>query len=91
MNKNIIVAALIAACVAAPTLSFAQTSGAVTHASRMGELAQLEAVGYNPGVPDPSYPTSLQAAEAKLAVVSGRSTAVAASVSNMSVGLNVPR
>lgn len=91
MKKNVIIATLIAASFAAPTLSFAQASAPVTHASRLAELAQLEKAGYNPGVPDPTYPASLQAAEAKLAVTSGQSTAVVANASNEQVDLTAPR
>ena len=91
MKKNVVIATLIAASFAAPTLSFAQASAPVTHASLIAELAQLEKAGYNPAVPDPSYPASLQAAEAKIAVAPGQSTAMVAASSNGQVGLTVPR
>ena len=57
---------LIAALVAAPVASFAQSSEPVSRAQVQAELAQVEKAGYDPrdGV---HYPENLQAAEAKVA------------------------
>jgi hypothetical protein len=46
--KSIIKAFAIAALVAAPLASFAQSSQPVTRAQVREELAQLEKAGYNP-------------------------------------------
>jgi Domain of unknown function (DUF4148) len=57
---------LIAALIAAPVASFAQSSQSVSRAQVHAELAQLEKAGYDPrdGV---HYPENIQAAEAKVA------------------------
>ncbi|CAM2184048.1 DUF4148 domain-containing protein [Paraburkholderia sacchari] len=66
--KSLIKAAVFAAIVAAPALSFAQAQQQqpVTRAEVRAELAQLRAAGY-----DPSdwmhYPQNIQAAEARVA------------------------
>jgi hypothetical protein len=45
---------------------FRQPVGEITHAQLMQELSELEAVGYNPGGTDATYPTELMHAEKKL-------------------------
>jgi len=65
--KSLIKAAVVAAIVAVPALSFAQSQQQpVTRAQVRAELAQLRAAGY-----DPSdwmhYPENIQAAEARVA------------------------
>jgi hypothetical protein len=66
--KSLLKAAVMAAIVAIPAVSFAQSQEQqpVTRAEVRGELAQLRAAGY-----DPSdwmhYPENIQAAEAKVA------------------------
>jgi hypothetical protein len=45
---------------------FKQPAGEVTHAQLMQELAELEAVGYDPGSNDPYYPSDLMRAEKRL-------------------------
>ena len=45
---------------------FRQPVGEVTHAQLIQELAELEAVGYNPGGEDPNYPADLMRAKKKL-------------------------
>jgi hypothetical protein len=57
---------LIAALVAAPVASFAQSSQSVSRAQVRAELAQLEKAGYDPH-DWIHYPENLQAAEAKVA------------------------
>ncbi|CAN7774649.1 MULTISPECIES: DUF4148 domain-containing protein [unclassified Caballeronia] len=62
------------AAVAAPQLTpqqcndypFKQPVGEITHAQLAQELAELEAVGYRPGVDDPHYPRLINRAEHKL-------------------------
>ncbi|KGC10158.1 hypothetical protein DM48_6828 [Burkholderia gladioli] len=59
---------LAAAALIGPTLSFAQSTGALTRAQVRAELIQLERAGYNPaGGEDASYPEQLETAEAKIA------------------------
>jgi hypothetical protein len=57
---------LIAALVAAPVASFAQSSEPVSRAQVQAELAQVEKAGYDPrdGL---HYPENIRAAEAKVA------------------------
>jgi hypothetical protein len=67
---NTIAKALISfAVVAAPTFAFAQSQNApLTRAQVKAELVQLEQAGYAPASGDnASYPTDIQAAEAKVA------------------------
>jgi type II secretory pathway pseudopilin PulG len=67
---NTIAKALISlAVVAAPTFAFAQSQNVpLTRAQVKAELAQLEQAGYSPASgDDASYPTDIQAAEAKVA------------------------
>jgi type II secretory pathway pseudopilin PulG len=56
----------IAALVAAPVLSFAQTSQNVTRAQVRAELVQLQQAGYNPASDQTQYPTNIQAALARI-------------------------
>jgi hypothetical protein len=64
--KSLLKAALVAAVLAVPAASFAQSQQPVTRAEVKADLAQLRAAGY-----DPSdwmhYPDNIQAAEAKVA------------------------
>ena len=57
---------LIAAMIAAPVASFAQSNQSVSRAQVREELAQLEKAGYDPH-DWIHYPENIQAAEAKLA------------------------
>ena len=62
--KSIIKAVAVAAVLAVPALSFAQSNQPVTRAQVRAELVQLEKAGYNPGViSDSKYPADVQAAE----------------------------
>jgi hypothetical protein len=67
-TRTLIQAAVIAAIVAAPALSFAQASQAPkTRAEVRNELIQLEQAGYNPSAGDNvDYPANIQAAEARV-------------------------
>ncbi|GAB2897440.1 hypothetical protein GCM10027093_36630 [Paraburkholderia jirisanensis] len=53
-----------AAAILIPLSSYA--AGPITHAQVVKELEQLEAVGYNPGIADDSYPGNLEQAQAVL-------------------------
>ncbi|HEY3599759.1 MAG TPA: DUF4148 domain-containing protein [Paraburkholderia sp.] len=64
--KTLIQTVVIAAALAAPVVSFAQSS--VTREQVRAELVQLEKAGYHPALgSDPHYPDDLQAAEARVA------------------------
>lgn len=78
LRLNIVVSAILltvgATASAAPRLTplqcndypFKQPVGEVTRAQLMQELAELEAVGYDPGANDVYYPNDIQRAEKKL-------------------------
>jgi hypothetical protein len=70
--KALIKTIAIAAVLAVPALSFAQSSQPVTRAQVRAELVQLEKAGYNPSnSSDTQYPATIQAAEAKVQSNSG--------------------
>lgn len=65
--KSLIKAVVIAAVLAAPVVSFAQSNQPVTRAQVRNELVQLEQAGYVPSNSnDTQYPANIQAAEAKV-------------------------
>jgi hypothetical protein len=66
--KSLIKAVAIAAVLAAPVASFAQSSQEpVTRAQVRNELVQLEGAGYNPATTnDTNYPANIQAAERRV-------------------------
>ncbi|WP_027797503.1 DUF4148 domain-containing protein [Paraburkholderia acidipaludis] len=75
--KSLIKAVVLAAVLAVPAVSFAQSqsdNGAVTRAQVRNELAQLEAVGYHPQANDHTYPDQIQAAEARVHAMNGEQT-----------------
>ncbi|EDZ98466.1 conserved hypothetical protein [Burkholderia sp. H160] len=59
---------IVAALVAAPVVSFAQSQPqqALTRAEVRAELIQLEKAGYNPGSDNTQYPQNIEAAEARI-------------------------
>ncbi|TAM01047.1 MAG: DUF4148 domain-containing protein [Paraburkholderia sp.] len=63
--KPILKAAVVAAVLTVPALSFAQQQQPVTRAQVRAELTQLRAAGYNPS-DWMHYPDNIQAAEAKV-------------------------
>lgn len=74
--KSLIKAVAIAALLAAPVVSFAQTNQLVTRAQVRNELIQLEKAGYNPSISnDEDYPADIQAAEARVAAEKGTAQA----------------
>lgn len=73
--KSLIQAVVIAAAVAAPAMSFAQSNAPVTRAQVRAELVQLEKAGYRPGDDEIHYPAAIQAAEARVALQNGASSA----------------
>jgi Domain of unknown function (DUF4148) len=73
--KSFTRAILIAAVIAAPVASFAQSSQSVSRAQVRAELAQLEKAGYDPH-DWIHYPENIQAAEAKVAAQNAAQAAV---------------
>jgi hypothetical protein len=70
--KSLIKAVAVAAVLAAPAVSFAQSSQPATRAQVHAELIQLEKVGYLPSnSSDPQYPANIQAAQAKVLAANG--------------------
>jgi opacity protein-like surface antigen len=65
--KSLIKAVAIAAVLAVPAVSFAQSNQPVTRAQVRAELVQLEKAGYNPSASsDAHYPEAIQRAEARV-------------------------
>ena len=83
--KSLIKAVVIAAVLAVPAVSFAQSNQPVTRAQVRAELVQLEKAGYNPGrANDPHYPDDILAAEAKVAAQNGATSGYGGVVSGSS-------
>jgi hypothetical protein len=83
-SANQIVALALASVLLLPTVSFAQTTPALTRDQVLAELRQIEQVGYDPAVNhDARYPADLQIAEA---TVAARNAAVQASAAGVSYG-----
>lgn len=83
-TRNLLQAAIVAALVAAPALSFAQAQSDApkTRAEVKAELIQLEKAGYNPATAnDATYPSDIQAAEARVSQQEGVAQAPAAETS----------
>ncbi|MCX4145009.1 MULTISPECIES: DUF4148 domain-containing protein [Paraburkholderia] len=68
--KSLIKVAAFVAVLAAPIVSFAQSSEPVSRAQVRAELIQVEKAGYNPG-DWIHYPENIQAAEARVAAQNG--------------------
>ena len=65
--KSLIQAVAIAAALAAPVASFAQSNQPLTRAQVRADLIQLEKAGYNPATADDAdYPADIQAAERRV-------------------------
>jgi hypothetical protein len=69
--KTLISAVVVAAALAAPVASFAQSNQPVTRAQVRAELVQLEKAGYNPVGDHVDYPANLQAAQARVDAQNG--------------------
>ncbi len=82
--KSLIQAVALAAVLAAPAVSFAQSNQPVTRAQVRAELVQLEKSGYHPGGEHTNYPVQIQAAEARVAAENGQTGTVAAGVADTS-------
>jgi len=57
---------IIAAVVAIPAVSFAQSNESLTRAEVRAQLIQLEKAGYNPAGDQTQYPQNIQAAQARI-------------------------
>jgi len=57
---------IIAAVVAIPAVSFAQSNESVTRADVRAQLIQLEKAGYNPASDQTQYPKNIEAAQARI-------------------------
>ncbi|RQH05360.1 DUF4148 domain-containing protein [Paraburkholderia dinghuensis] len=65
--KKLIPAVVVAAALAVPAISFAQSSQqGLTRAQVRAELVELEQAGYKPAAGDENYPQNLQAAQARV-------------------------
>ncbi|MEC5408154.1 DUF4148 domain-containing protein [Paraburkholderia sp. MPAMCS5] len=83
--KTLISAVVVAAALAAPVASFAQSNQPVTRAQVRAELVQLEKAGYNPVGDHVDYPANLQAAQTRVDSQNGTAQA-AAQVANSGYG-----
>ena len=68
MKKHFVSFAVVAAVLAAPVASFAQSNVSLTRAQVRADLVRVEQAGYTPSLADDAnYPAGVQAAEAKVA------------------------
>jgi hypothetical protein len=82
---SIIKAVAIAAVLAAPVVSFAQSNPQpLTRAEVRSQLLQLEKAGYKPSADEASYPVDIQAAEARVSGENGSAGSVGGAVSGSS-------
>ncbi|MDP9156377.1 MAG: DUF4148 domain-containing protein [Pseudomonadota bacterium] len=65
--------ATLAVALATPVVSFAQTAEPVTRAEVRADLVQLESAGYRPVSQDATYPSDIQAHEARVHAGNGSS------------------
>ncbi|SAK44470.1 membrane protein [Caballeronia calidae] len=68
---KIIQSLIVAAAVALPALSFAQSNQPLTRADVRAQLVELQKAGYNPASDQTQYPQNIQAAEARLNAAKG--------------------
>lgn len=64
--KNLISAVAVAALLAVPAISFAQSNQPLTRAQVRAQLVELENAGYRPAADAMYYPQNLQAAEQRV-------------------------
>jgi hypothetical protein len=62
---------IVAALIAAPAVSFAQSNQPVTRAQVRAELVQLQQAGYNPASDNTQYPTNIEAALSRIQAEKG--------------------
>jgi hypothetical protein len=91
MFKAIRTIALVAATLAVPAISFAQSTDGLTRADVQSQLVNLEKAGYQPAAGDNTqYPANIQAAEAKVAAQSGSFTSVGGASMNGTSAAGAP-
>lgn len=66
MIKTLVPAALVAAALAVPALSFAQDNSTPTRAEVKSDLQRTEQAGYDPAGDHTMYPQNAQAAESRV-------------------------
>jgi hypothetical protein len=81
--KSLIQAIGIAAVLAVPVASFAQSNQPLTRAEVRAQLVQLEQAGYRPTGDHASYPNQIEAAEAKVAAENAAAQARGADTSGV--------
>ncbi|CDY79338.1 hypothetical protein BGLT_02034 [Caballeronia glathei] len=69
--KALIQAVALAAAIAVPAISFAQSNQPLTRAQVRAELVQLEKAGYDPSSDQTQYPKNILAAEQRVAAQNG--------------------
>jgi Domain of unknown function (DUF4148) len=72
-NMKLVQSLVIAAVLAVPAVSFAQSSAPITRAEVRAELVQLEKAGYNPASDQTQYPKNIEAAQARVNAENGAS------------------
>ena len=63
---KVIQSLLVAAVVALPALSFAQSNQPLTRAEVRAQLIELQKAGYNPASDQTQYPRNIEAAQARV-------------------------
>src|SRR5258707_8713191 len=72
--KSLIQAVVVAAVLAVPAVSFAQSNQPVTRAEVKAQLVQIEKAGYDPAGDQTQYPANIQAAQARVNADNGAAT-----------------
>jgi hypothetical protein len=84
--NSLIHAVVLAAVLAVPVASFAQSNQPPSRAQVRSELAQIEKAGYDAHANDVHYPAKIQAAEARVAVQSGTAESENTSFGGANIG-----
>jgi hypothetical protein len=73
---------VVAAVLAVPVVSFAQSNAPITRAEVRAQLIQLEQAGYNPASDQTQYPKNIEAAQARVNAENGMSASSYGSSTN---------
>ncbi|WP_321796915.1 DUF4148 domain-containing protein [Caballeronia sp. J97] len=68
---KVIQSLVVAAVLALPVLSFAQSNQPITRAQVRAQLVELQKAGYNPASDQTQYPQNIQAAQARVDAANG--------------------
>jgi hypothetical protein len=68
---KVIQSLIVAAAVALPAFSFAQSNQPLTRAEVRAQLVELEQAGYDPASDQTQYPRNIQAAQARVDAANG--------------------